>query len=89
MGLRSLTLATSPVPITSMGENEDPAITNRMKRHSVMVPSVSPVVTPARRASLNLEGSFPSPGSFHKIPTFKKYDLFKFYFFMLLLQCYV
>lgn len=24
-----------------------------------------------------------------KIPTFKKYDLFKFYFFMLLLQCYV
>ena len=64
MGLRSLTLATSPVPITSMGENEDPAITNRMKRHSVMVPSVSPVVTPARRASLNLEGSFPSPGSF-------------------------
>ena len=64
IGLRSLTLATSPVPITSMGENEDSAITNRMKRHSVMVPSVSPVATPTRRASLDLEGSFRSPDSF-------------------------
>jgi len=64
MGLRSLTLATSPVPITSVSENEGPAIMNRMKRHSVMVPSVSPVVTPARRASLDLEGIFRSPSSF-------------------------
>ena len=64
IGLRSLTLATSPVPITSVGENEDSVITSRMKRHSVMVPSVSPVITPARRASLNLEGSFRSPNSF-------------------------
>ena len=64
IGLRSLTLATSPVPITSMGVNEDSTITNRKKRHSVMVPSVSPVVTPTRRASLDLEGSFRSPGSF-------------------------
>ena len=64
-GLRSLTLATSPVPVTSAGENEDPGtITGRMKRHSVMVPSVSPIVTPTRRASLNLEGSFRSPSSF-------------------------
>ena len=63
-GLRSLTLATSPIPITSMGENEGPTITNRMKRHSVMVPPVSPVVTPTRRASLDLEGCFRSPGSF-------------------------
>ena len=64
IGLRSLTLATSPVPITSMGVNEDSTITNRKKRHSVMVPTVSPVVTPTRRASLDLEGSFRSPGSF-------------------------
>ena len=63
-GLRSLTLATSPVPITSIGENEDRAITNRAKRHSVMVPSVSPTISPARRASLDLEGSFRSPSSF-------------------------
>ena len=63
VGLRSLTLATSPVPITSMGENEGTTITNRMKRHSVMVPSVSPVITPTRRASLDLEGSFRSPAS--------------------------
>lgn len=63
-GLRSLTLATSPVPITSMGENEGSTITNRMKRHSVMLPSVSPVITPVRRASLDLEGSFRSPSSF-------------------------
>lgn len=47
-----------------MGENEGSTITNRTKRHSVIVPSVSPVVTPARRASLDLEGSFRSPGSF-------------------------
>ncbi|KAF9649303.1 hypothetical protein BDM02DRAFT_3128405 [Thelephora ganbajun] len=64
MGLRSLTLATSPVPITSTGENEGSTITSRMKRHSVMVPSVSPAVTPARRASLDLEGNFCSSGSF-------------------------
>lgn len=64
IGLRSLTLATSPVPITSMGVNEDSTITNRQKRHSVMLPSVSPVVTPTRRASLDLEGSFRSPGFF-------------------------
>jgi len=64
IGLRSLTLATSPVPITSVGVDEDPTITTRMKRHSVMVPSVSPVVTPTRRASLDLEGSFRSPSSF-------------------------
>jgi hypothetical protein len=63
-GLRSLTLATSPLPITSMGENEGSTITNRMKRHSVMVPSVSPVIAPARRASLDLEGSFRPPSSF-------------------------
>ena len=63
-GLRSLTLATSPVPITSMAENEGSTITNRTKRHSVIVPSVSPVVTPARRASLDLEGSLRSPISF-------------------------
>lgn len=63
-GLRSLTLATSPVPITSIPENESLATTKRMKRHSVMVPSVSPVITPTRRASLDLEGNFRSPGSF-------------------------
>jgi hypothetical protein len=63
-GLRSLTLATTPVPITSMGGDESSTITNRAKRHSVMLPSVSPVVTPARRASLDLEGSFRSPSSF-------------------------
>ena len=71
-GLRSLTLATSPVPITSMAENEGSTITNRMKRHSVMVPSVSPVITPARRASLDLEGSYRSPGSFHTDPAQKR-----------------
>ena len=64
VGLRSLTLATSPVPITSTGVNEDSTVTTRMRRRSVMVPSVSPVVTPTRRASLDLEGSFRSPGSF-------------------------
>ena len=64
IGLRSLTLATSPVPITSTGVNEDSTITTRQKRHSVIVPSVSPVVTPTRRASLDLEGSFRSPGFF-------------------------
>ena len=63
-GLRSLTLATSPVPITSVGGNEGSTITNRMKRHSVIVPSVSPAIAPARRASLDLEGSFRSPSSF-------------------------
>ena len=47
-----------------MAENEGPTITNRTKRHSVIVPSVSPVVTPARRASLDLEGSLRSPISF-------------------------
>ena len=72
VGLRSLTLATSPVPITSMGENEVASITNRMKRHSVMLPSVSPVVAPARRASLDLEGSFRSPGSFQTDPAQKR-----------------
>ncbi|KAF9779559.1 hypothetical protein BJ322DRAFT_364145 [Thelephora terrestris] len=72
MGLRSLTLATSPVPITSMGENESAAITNRMKRHSVMVPSVSPVVSLTRRASLDLEGSFRSPSSFQTDPSQKR-----------------
>ena len=71
-GLRSLTLATSPVPITAMGENEASTITNRMKRHSVMVPSVSPVIAPARRASLDLEGNFRSPGSFHADPAQKR-----------------
>lgn len=64
MRLRSLTLPTSPVPITSMGDNEGSAITNRTKRHSVVVPSVSPTITPARRTSLDLEGSFRSPSSF-------------------------
>jgi hypothetical protein len=71
-GLRSLTLATSPVPVTSMGENEGTTTTNRMKRHSVMVPSVSPVIAPARRASLDLDGSFRSPGSFQTDPSQKR-----------------
>jgi len=64
MGLRSLTLPTSPVPITSLSENEGATMTNRMKRHSVIVPSVSPAISPARRASLDLEGTFRSPSSF-------------------------
>ena len=72
IGLRSLTLATSPVPITSMGENEAPAIRNRMKRHSVMVPSVSPVVALSRRSSLDMEGSFRSPGPFQIDPAQKR-----------------
>lgn len=72
IGLRSLTLATSPVPITSTGENEVPAIKNRMKRHSVMVPSVSPVVALSRRSSLDLEGSFRSPGPFQTDPAQKR-----------------
>ena len=63
-GLRSLTLATSPVPITSTSEDEGSTATTCMKRHSVMAPSVSPIITPARRASLNLEESFRSPSFF-------------------------
>jgi hypothetical protein len=66
-GLRSLTLATTPVPITSMGGDESSTITNRAKRHSVMLPSVSPVVTPARRASLDLEGVSVRPVPFGPI----------------------
>ena len=72
MGLRSLTLATSPVPITSTGENEGSTINNRTKRHSVILPSVSPAITPARRASLDLEGSFRSPGSIRTDPSQKR-----------------
>ena len=40
-GLRSLTPTTSPISITSMGENEDPTITNHMGHHSVMPPPLS------------------------------------------------
>ena len=73
MGLKSLTLATSPVPITSVGDNETPTIINRMKRHSVMIPSVSPTISPARRASLDLEGiNLRSSASFQTDPTQKR-----------------
>jgi len=71
-GLKSLTLATSHVPITSTGENEGSTITNRMKRHSVTVPSVSPTIAPVRRTSLDLEGGFRSSSSFQADSTQKR-----------------